>query len=148
MSTVRRASSRLSIGQLARAAGVNVETVRYYQRIRLLPSPTREPGAIARYAVEDLRRLRFVKRAQTLGFSLDEVALLLQLADGRHCAETRRLAEKKLEIVARKLADLQAMKKTLKALVSACSKTSGERGCPLIDALLDHQVSVVHAAGS
>ena len=93
------ADSGITVGQLARAAAVNVETVRYYQRIGLLPLPGRDYGSIRRYLADDLKRIRFIKRAQKLGFSLDEVALLLGLSDGRHCAQTKALAEKKLAVV-------------------------------------------------
>lgn len=129
--------SGITIGQLAQAAGVNVETVRYYQRIGLLPLPKRDYGSIRRYSADDLKRVRFIKRAQTLGFSLDEVALLLGLSDGRHCAETKALAEKKLALVEKKISDLAAMRASLKGLVAKCSKGSRGCGCPIIDALVD-----------
>lgn len=125
----------VTVGQLAKAAGVNVETIRYYQRIALLPLPKRGHGSIRRYSAEDIRRVRFVKRAQALGFALDEVALLLGLSDGKHCAETRMLAEKKLNVVADKISDLTAIQKALNGLVTQCSAGSRSRGCPIIDAL-------------
>src|SRR3989304_5125146 len=120
----------ITVGQLARAAAVNVETVRYYQRIGLLPLPGRDYGSIRRYLADDLKRIRFIKRAQKLGFSLDEVALLLGLSDGRHCAQTRALAEKKLAGVKDKTTDLAAIRKSLKGLVAKCSKGSRGCGCP------------------
>jgi MerR family mercuric resistance operon transcriptional regulator len=79
--------------------------------------------------------LHFIKRAQRLGFSLDEVKILLGLSDGRHCAETRELAERKLAIVEEKLADLNAMHDALTDLISACRRGGRGCGCPLIDAL-------------
>ena len=133
------ADSGITVGQLARAAAVNVETVRYYQRIGLLPLPGREYGSIRRYLADDLKRIRFIKRAQKLGFSLDEVALLLGLSDGRHCAQTRVLAEKKLTVVEEKIADLAAIQKALKGLVTKCSKGSRGCGCPIIDALIEDE---------
>lgn len=129
----------MTIGDLARAAGVNVETVRYYQRLGILPEPARARGTIRRYPDEALRRLHFIKRAQRLGFSLDEVRMLLELSDGRHCAETRELAERKLALVKAKLADLGAMRDALTGLVSACRRGGRGCGCPLIDALASEE---------
>ena len=129
--------SGITVGRLARAAGVNVETVRYYQRIGLLPLPRREYGSIRRYAADDLKRIRFIKRAQTLGFSLEEVASLLGLSDGRHCAQTRAMAETRLAVVEEKIAGLRAIRKSLKGLVAKCAKGSRASGCPIIDALIE-----------
>lgn len=126
-----------TIGQLAQTAGVNVETIRYYQRIELMPLAKRDYGSIRRYSSSDLKRLRFIRRAQALGFTLDEVALLLGLSDGKHCAETRALAERKLTMIERKIADLAAMRKAIKGLVTKCAKGSRGCGCPIIDALED-----------
>ncbi len=123
------------ISGLAEAAGVHVETIRYYQGIGLLPRPRREHGRIRRYVADDLKRVRFIKRAQALGFSLEEVALLLGLSDGEHCAETKALAEKKLTMVEQKMNDLAAIQKALKGLVMECSKGSRGSGCPIIDNL-------------
>ena len=133
------ADSGITVGQLARAAAVNVETVRYYQRIGLLPMPRRDYGSIRRYLADDLKRIRFIRRAQKLGFSLEEVALLLGLSDGRHCAQTRVLAEKKLTVVEEKIADLEAIQKALKGLVAKCSKGSRGCGCPIIDVLIEDE---------
>ena len=131
--------SGITIGQLAQTAGVNVETIRYYQRIGLLSLPRRNYGSIRRYLADDLKRVRFIKRAQTLGFSLDEVALLLGLSDGKHCAATKVLAEKKLTMVEEKMADLAAIQKALKGLVAKCSSGSRGCGCPVIDALIEDE---------
>lgn len=129
----------ITVGQLARAAAVNVETVRYYQRIGLLPMPRRDYGSIRRYLADDLKRIRFIRRAQKLGFSLDEVALLLGLSDGRHCAETKALAATRLAVVEEKIADLAAIRQALKSLVAKCSRGSRSRGCPVIDALIEDE---------
>ena len=129
-------ANAMTIGDLARAAGVNVETVRYYQRLGIFPEPPRARGSIRRYPDDALRRLHFIKRAQRLGFSLDEVKLLLELSDGKHCAETRELAERKLALVKEKLVDLSAMRGALTDLVSACRRGGRGCGCPLIDALV------------
>lgn len=127
---------RRTIGQLARSAGVNVETIRYYQRIGLLPEPPRPAGAIRRYGPDDLARVRFVKAAQRLGFALDEVAVLLKLQDGTRCSEARSLAERKLGDVRGKLADLGRIEAALANLVVQCRTRRGNISCPLIDSLL------------
>ena len=129
-------TNELTIGALAKASGVNVETIRYYHRIGLLPVPTRAYGSIRRYTPDSLKRVRFIKRAQRLGFSLEDVARLLALADHAHCVETRILAEKKLLLVEEKLADLLAIQHTLKTLIASCSEASKEKGCPVIDSLV------------
>lgn len=130
---------RITIGQLAQTAGVNVETVRYYQRIKLMPLSKRDYGSIRRYSLSDLKRLRFIRRAQALGFTLDEVALLLGLSNGKHCAETMALAGRKLAMVEEKMIDLAAIQKALKSLVAKCSKGSRGSGCPIIDALVEDE---------
>ena len=126
---------KLSIGAFADAAGVNVETLRFYQRKGLLPEPDKPYGGIRRYGEADVARVRFVKSAQRLGFSLDEVAGLLTLDDGAHCDEARRLAEQKLSNVRAKLADLQRIESVLANLVHDCCLSQGTVSCPLIAAL-------------
>lgn len=125
----------LTIGALARVAGVNVETIRYYHRIGLLPLPRPAHGSFRRYDHESFQRVRFIRRAQRLGFALDEIARLLGLADGKHCRETRNLAEQKLAVVEEKLADLAAIRKALKTMIAACDRGGGGRGCPIIESL-------------
>ncbi|MCK9987286.1 MAG: MerR family transcriptional regulator, mercuric resistance operon regulatory protein [Azoarcus sp.] len=128
-------SDGFSIGLLAEAAGVGVETIRFYQRKRLLPEPERPRGSIRRYADDDLARVRFIKSAQRLGFSLDEVSELLKLEDGAHCDEARSLAERKLEDVRVRLADLLTIESVLSQLVARCGATRGAVTCPLIASL-------------
>jgi len=130
------AQAALTIGRLARGAGVNVQTIRFYQRLGLIAEPLKPLGGVRHYSSDTVGRVRFVKRAQALGFSLDEIALLLGLSDGKHCAETKALAEKKLAIVVQKMNDLAAIQKALKGLVAECSKGSRRSGCPIIDALV------------
>ncbi len=125
----------LTIGSFARAAGVNVETIRFYQRKGLLPEPDKPYGSIRRYGAVDVTRVRFVKSAQRLGFSLDEVAELLKLEDGTHCEEAREQAEKKLADVRARLADLGRMEAALAELVADCCVALGEVRCPLIASL-------------
>src|SRR3972149_10782980 len=100
-------TSGITVGQLARAAAVNVETVRYYQRIGLLSLPDRDYGSIRRYLADDLKRIRFIKRAQKLAISLGEAALLLGLSDGKHCQETKVLAQTRLAVVEEEIAALE-----------------------------------------
>lgn len=125
----------LTIGALAAAASVGVETIRFYQRKGLLSEPERPYGGIRRYSMADVERVRFVKSAQRLGFSLDEVAELLRLEDGTHCADASRLAEHKLNDIRAKLADLARMESVLAQLVQACHARDGHVSCPLIASL-------------
>lgn len=128
-------SKHLSIGAFAKAAGVNVETIRYYQRKGLLPEPYRPHGSIRRYGQTDVARVKFVKSAQRLGFSLDEVAQLLRLEDGAHCNEAAELATLRLTDVRTRLADLKRMETALSRLVRECNAHQGNVSCPLITAL-------------
>lgn len=132
---MERNESSLTIGAFAREAGVNVETVRFYQRKGLLPEPDKPYGSIRRYGDSDVARVRFVKSAQRLGFSLDEVASLLRLEDGTHCNEARALAERKLADVRGKLQDLRRIETVLARLVDDCCTNQGTVSCPLIAAL-------------
>ena len=116
------AQAALTIGRLAHEAGVNVQTIRFYQRLGLIAEPPKPLGGVRHYSTDTVGRVRFVKRAQALGFSLDEIALLLGLSDGKHCAETQALAEKKLAMVVQKMNDLAAIQKALKGLITECSK--------------------------
>ncbi len=127
----------LTIGALAKAAGVNVETIRYYQSKGLLPKPERPYGSIRHYGRKTVARVNFVKSAQRLGFSLHEIAELLQLEDGTHCSEASRLAEHKLREVRTKLKDLARIEAVLSGLVDACHTRKGKVSCPLIAGLQD-----------
>ena len=102
-----------TIGALAQAAGVNLETIRFYQRRGLLIEPERPQGGVRRYGEPELARVRFIKSAQRLGFSLDEVTELLKLEDGSHCGQAREQGEKKLADVRARLADLQRIEQAL-----------------------------------
>jgi MerR family transcriptional regulator, mercuric resistance operon regulatory protein len=128
-------SESLTIGTFAKAAGVNVETIRFYQRKGLLLEPDKPYGSIRRYSEGDVTRVRFVKSAQRLGFSLDEIADLLKLEDGSHCDEASSLAEHKLRDIQDKLADLRRMEAVLTQLVCACHSRKGNVSCPLIASL-------------
>ena len=125
----------LTISKLAREAGVNVETIRFYQRRGLLAEPIKPLGGIRHYEQVDVSRVLFIKAAQRIGFTLDEIAQLLNLDDGMHCSEARAIAEHKLEMVREKLADLQRIETALAQLVGRCEASRGKVSCPLIDAL-------------
>lgn len=128
-------SPSLTIGQLAQRTGANIETIRYYERIGLLPVALRQ-GRYRSYDVTDVARLGFVRRSRELGFSIKEVRALLDLAVGEHesCAEARDLAAVHLHDVRSRIADLRRMERALATTVRACDAGDGA-GCPLIDTL-------------
>jgi MerR family transcriptional regulator, mercuric resistance operon regulatory protein len=132
---VTKDATSMTIGVLARAAGVNVETIRFYQRKGLIAVPHKPYGGIRRYGDAHLARLAFIKSAQWLGFSLDQVAELLRLEDGTHCDEASELAEIKLREVRQKLVDLTRLEAALADLVGACHQHSGDVTCPLVASL-------------
>ncbi len=125
----------LTIGALAIQAQVGIETIRFYQRKGLMRKPERLAGTVRRYGQQDLGRVRFIKSAQRLGFSLDEIAQLLTLEDGAHCNEAREQAELKLADVRAKLVDLQRIETALVDLVDRCCAARGNVRCPLIATL-------------
>lgn len=124
-------------GQVARDAGVNVETLRYYERRGILQSPERRASGYREYTNEAVGVIRFVKRAQELGFSLDEIETLLTLAAGgpESCESARALATRKLDELDAKMRSIRAMQDSLRRLVATCEMPRGERECPLLDAL-------------
>jgi Hg(II)-responsive transcriptional regulator len=124
----------LTIGRLARVAGVGVETIRYYQLRGLLPVPS-TVGAFRYYPVQLVERIRFIKRAQELGFSLDEITELLRLEDGTNRSSIRRIATDRLSQIEHKLTDLKRMQKVLKHLVAECEHTRADLPCPIIATL-------------
>jgi MerR family mercuric resistance operon transcriptional regulator len=124
-----------TISGVAQAAGVNVETIRFYQRRGLLVEPAKPLGGIRRYGDAEVARVLFIKAAQRIGFTLDEIAQLLQLDDGTRCAEARAIAEHKLADVRQRLSDLQRIETALAQLVDRCASRRGTVSCPLIDAL-------------
>jgi len=128
-------NEELTIGRLAKAAGVNVETIRYYHRRGLVDAPYKPLGGHRRYAPSAVSRVRFIKRAQQLGFTLEEVTALLRLEDGQSCVETRRLAERKLALIETRIADLTRMRRTLKGLIIESAAGRRPRSCPIIATL-------------
>ena len=127
---------RLAIGALSKRTGCHVETIRYYERIGLLPVPARSASGYRRYSLDHLKRLTFIRRARDLGFTLDEVRRLLRLADKRErsCTQVRDLAAAHLSDVQAKIKDLKVMEKVLKDMIARCADGTLP-DCPLIEAL-------------
>ena len=133
----------LTIGQVARAADVNVQTIRYYERRGLVTTPRRTPSGYRQYAEDAVSRLRFIKHAQELGFSLQEIQDLLGLRV-RHaaaCDAVERKTRQKIDVVQQKIRDLQRMKRTLQRLAAACAARRPTGDCPILQALEDHGVA-------
>ena len=126
----------LSIGELARRTGTKVETIRYYERIELLPRPPRTTGNYRSYGTDHLGRLSFIRRARDLGFSLDQVRALLDLADqrDRSCTAVDSITQQHLADVERKLADLEALRRELSALLDNCRRGT-VADCRIIETL-------------
>ncbi len=127
----------MTSGQLARAAQVSVETLRYYERQGLLSAPARRESGYRQYTGEDLAAVRFIRRAQGLGFSLKEIAglLALRVDGGTSCAEVRARAGAKLADVEARIADLGRIRAALARLVDACAGEGPIGDCPILDAL-------------
>ena len=127
----------LKVSQVARQAGVNLQTIRYYERQGLLPKPPRTAANYRQYPNDAVQRVRFIKRAQELGFTLKEIKELLSLRAtpvGR-CADVRRQASAKLQDIDQRIGTLQAMRKALTKLVAQCSGKGPVSDCPILEAL-------------
>ena len=130
-------SPEIQIGELSKRTGCNIETIRYYERISLLPAPPRSAGRYRIYDNADVRRLAFIRRARELGFTLDQVRALLALSENDRqgaCTEVRELAARHLGEVRAKIADLRAMERVLADAVKRCAAAELS-ACPIIDAL-------------
>lgn len=130
----------LTIGQVAAAARVNRETIRYYERRGLVASPRRTASGYRQYAEDAVSRLRFIKHAQELGFSLGEIHELLDLRvrRGAACGTVERKTRKKIELVQQRIRDLQRMRRTLERLAAACAARRPTDDCPILEVLADH----------
>jgi MerR family copper efflux transcriptional regulator len=128
---------RFTIGEIARAAEVGIDTVRYYERNRLLPEPTRRLSGYREYKADDVRRLRFIRRAKDLGFSLADIRELLALSADRErgVRGLKARAEARLDEVERRIRELQRMRRGLKRLVDACPGHGALERCPILAAL-------------
>ena len=124
----------LTIGILAKAADVNIETIRYYQRIGLITEPQKPFQGYRVYPAETLQRIKFIKRAQQLGFSLQEIEELLQLGEGQ-CNDVRLRAEQKRSQIDKQIKDLQSLRHTLGQLIDACHDNNSTNHCAIVEAL-------------
>lgn len=127
--------TKLTIGKVAAAADVNVETIRFYQRRGLLAEPPKALGGFRYYDSATIERVRFIKRAQTLGFSLEEVNGLLALQQTNACKQTHDAAVLKLQLVEERIKDLNRIRSTLKKLVQQCETCPTTVSCPIIESL-------------
>ena len=127
----------LTIGQLAKKAKVNIETIRYYERRGLIPNPPRNESGHRQYSQESVRRTEFIKRAQTLGFSLKEISELLSLRvePGRTCEDIKSRTEAKILDIKHRIADLEQMEIALTKLASQCNGRGSIGKCPILEAL-------------
>lgn len=125
----------LSIGQVAKRANVGIDTVRYYEREGLVAPAGRLASGYRRYGDTELRRLRFIRRAKALGFTLEDIRALLALSDGRNVAKVRRAAQDKLADVERRIAELERVRAGLAELVAACPGHGRAESCPILAAL-------------
>jgi MerR family transcriptional regulator, mercuric resistance operon regulatory protein len=124
-----------TIAGLAAAAGVHVETIRYYQRLRIVTEPPRPIGSIRRYTEADADRLRFIKRAQAMGFTLAEITSLIALQSRRSCRATRELAATKLRLIDARICELRDLRKELADLIADCDANTRDTKCPVIQRL-------------
>jgi Hg(II)-responsive transcriptional regulator len=127
----------LTIGRLARAAEVGIETIRYYQKLNLLPTPVPNGMAFRQYPLTLVKRIRFIKRSQDLGFTLSEIASLLSLEDGNDRAAIRGIANVRLNDINKRIADLERMQSVLRHLILECEMTGQTKPCPIISAFTD-----------
>jgi MerR family transcriptional regulator, mercuric resistance operon regulatory protein len=121
-----------TIAGLAAAAGVHVETIRYYQRRKLIPEPVRPAGGIRRYTESDADRLRFIKRAQAMDFTLEEIVNLLRLQTRGSCHATRELASTKLSDIDKRIRELHQLRQELAGLIDSCDANVADDACPVI----------------
>lgn len=127
--------SSLSIGQLAKHAGVGVDTVRYYERDGLLSPAGRLASGYRRYGVTELKRLRFIRRAKALGFSLEDIRSLLTLSEQQSVAEVKRAAQTKLTDIEQRINELERIRSGLRTLIAACPGHGRSEACPILNAL-------------
>lgn len=128
----------IKIGELSNKTGVHIETIRYYERMKLLPKPNRTEAGHRVYGDHHLKRLSFIRRCRELDFSLDEIRFLFQAAedDNPPCEKVERFSQKHLAAIGKKIRELRAMEKTLKILLAEC-QDNRTPGCPLIDVLYE-----------
>ena len=139
-------SANLTIGDIARLAGVRIDTVRFYEKRGLIPRPQRRPSGYRIFTAETVRQIRFIKRAQELGFTLDEVTdlLALRVSQRARCADVMAIAEHKAELIDEKIADLRAMRGALDRLMESCEGRQPAVECPIIESLERNGASISH----
>lgn len=125
----------LTIGKTARSAGVSIDTVRFYERAGLLPKPTRTPSGYRLYATGDVERLKFIRRAKALGFTLEDIGELLELSTLGDIKRVRQKAEEKLADVDNRIRELRRVRRGLKQLIERCPGHGSIDDCPIIAAL-------------
>ncbi len=127
----------MTIGEVATRSRVNIQTVRYYERRGLLPTPRRSTAGYRQYPEDVVPRIRFIKRAQELGFTLEEIAelLALRVLQGEACHEVSHRASAKVALVRQKLRELENLKRVLEGLVEACERRAPTAECPILEAL-------------
>lgn len=129
----------LSIGQLAKQAGVGIDTVRYYERDGLLAPAGRLASGYRRYGATELRRLRFIRRAKALGFSLEEIRSLLTLSEERSVARIKQTAEARLADIDARIDELERIRTGLRTLIDACPGHGRAESCPILNALTQEE---------
>lgn len=127
-------TEKLTIGFLAKAADVNIETIRYYQRIKLIEEPIKPAQGYRTYPDTTLTRIKFIKRAQQLGFSLTEISELLELGEG-NCSDVRHRAEQKKCQIDKQISDLKTLRRTLNELINTCKNDSDNSHCAIVETL-------------
>ena len=128
-----------SIGELAERSGVAIDTVRYYERSGLLSPATRSAAGYRRYGPAEFKRLRFIRRAKALGFSLDDIRGLLSLSEERSVAKVRRAAQAKLDDISQRIAELERIRHGLQTLIAACPGHGRAEACPILTALTEDE---------
>ena len=127
-------SSSLTIGKIANLANVSVETIRYYQQIGLLHEPEKPVQGFRKYPLESIGELKFIKKAQRLGFTLNEISELLEIGAGK-CSDIKTKAQIKKDQISQQIKELQALEKTLNNLIDSCSHSSEKAFCPIVKTL-------------
>lgn len=130
--------SKLTIGKVAKAAAVNIETIRFYQRKGLIAEPPKALGGFRYYSDKCIEDIHFIKRAQAIGFTLEEIKELLAMEACDVCQQTHDASVIKLDMVNARIAELERIRETLLALIGKCEKENYETACPIIDSLRNH----------
>ena len=130
----------MKIGELSKQTDCKIETIRYYEKIGLLPEPSRSEAGYRIYAENHLQRLVFIRRSRELGFSIEEIRILLQLVDGGAytCSDIKAIALEHRDDIRQKISDLKKLEKTLSTIASQCSGDSAPE-CPIVEALFNNK---------